>query len=420
MINRFYFLIFVVLSIISTVMFWGDNFYSYHFILFIFLIFIIINYYLPKKIQIIILNTFLVLIVVFYCFEIYLVKNKNKKFNYYTNLVKVDGDVKVVIPIESFFSEFEDKILPLSGISNSKTLHCNENGYYSIYTSDRFGFNNFDSNYDEDVIDYILLGDSFVHGACVNFKNTFSSHLQKNLDKIVINFGFDGNGALTSYAAIREFYPKDTLVKNVVYFFSEANDLKDIEKENRDATLNKYYRNDKFTNNLVNNIEKYNFEINDVMKKKIKEFSRHTNVYFNFFTLKNIRDLIMPYFYIQNILFDEKVIDKNDKFENFNKVMSIILKIKAFSEMKNSNFIIVYLPSWEFYKSRNKDIKKNYDLLIEFFDENKINYIDITNLFNNLEKPLDFFSNKNKNSHYNEEGYKLISNYISGQLLLMN
>ena len=145
MINRFYFLIFVVLSIISTVMFWGDNFYSYHFILFIFLIFIIINYYLPKKIQIIILNTFLVLIVVSYCFEIYLVKNKNKKLNYYTNLVKVDGDVKVVIPIESFYSDIEDKILPLSGLSNSKTLHCNENGYYSIYTSDRFGFNNLGS-----------------------------------------------------------------------------------------------------------------------------------------------------------------------------------------------------------------------------------------------------------------------------------
>ena len=33
-------------------------------------------------------------------------------------------------------------LFPFSGISSSKTLHCNVNGYYSIYESDRYGFNN--------------------------------------------------------------------------------------------------------------------------------------------------------------------------------------------------------------------------------------------------------------------------------------
>ena len=59
------------------------------------------------------------------------------------------------------------QILPLSGISNSKIINCNENGYYSTYTSDNFGFNNFYKEWPKK-IDYFLLGDSFINGSCVN------------------------------------------------------------------------------------------------------------------------------------------------------------------------------------------------------------------------------------------------------------
>ena len=39
------------------------------------------------------------------------------------------------------------KLFPLSpSIPNSKIILCNENGYYAIYTSDRYGFNNPDVN----------------------------------------------------------------------------------------------------------------------------------------------------------------------------------------------------------------------------------------------------------------------------------
>ncbi len=421
MINKIYILIFISIFISITIIFWGDNYYSYHFILLIFLTFIIINYFLPKKLQIILFNTFICFIIFSYFFELYLIKQKQDKFNHYTSLMRNGDIIKLVLPIENFYSDVKNKILPLSGISYSRTLHCNENGYYSIYNSDRFGFNNLDKNYDENIIDYIFLGDSFVHGACVNYENTLSSLIQEKLNKIVINFGFDGNGTLTSYAALKEFYPKKTSVKNVIYFLSESNDIKDIVKENRDQTLNEYYKNDKFTNNLVNNKEKYNLIIDDLMKNKINKFSKNINIYYNFFTLKNLREIIMPYFYIQNILSTKDSLDKNNQIQNFNKVVSIILKMRDYSEIRNSNFIIVYLPSWETYKLKNnKEIEKNYDLFIDFFNKNKINYIDLRVLFDNLEKPLDFFSSKNKNSHYNENGYKLISNYIHKELLLMN
>ena len=56
-------------------------------------------------------------------------------------------------------------IFPMSGVSNSKTIHCNENGYYSIYKSDRFGFNNPDEEWDKKV-EYLFIGDSFAWQLC--------------------------------------------------------------------------------------------------------------------------------------------------------------------------------------------------------------------------------------------------------------
>ena len=80
---------------------------------------------------------------------------------------------------------------PLSGLSNRKTIHCNENGYYSIYQSDRYGFNNPDKEWDKDKIEFLLVGDSFTYGQCVNVQDTISGNLRKlsNNKKGILNLG---------------------------------------------------------------------------------------------------------------------------------------------------------------------------------------------------------------------------------------
>jgi hypothetical protein len=67
----------------------------------------------------------------------------------------------------------------LGGISYAETIHCNENGYYSIYQSDRYGFNNPDTEWDSEEIEYLLVGDSFTHGRCVNRPNDIASVLRQ-------------------------------------------------------------------------------------------------------------------------------------------------------------------------------------------------------------------------------------------------
>ena len=84
-----------------------------------------------------------------------------------------------ITPKYFLYVEEADVFFPLSDISNSKTVSCNENGYYQIYNSDRYGFNNPDEEWDNEIIDYLIIGDSFAKGACVNRPHDISSILRK-------------------------------------------------------------------------------------------------------------------------------------------------------------------------------------------------------------------------------------------------
>ena len=97
------------------------------------------------------------------------------------------------------------QLFPLSGISNSETIHCNENGYFSIYQSDRYGFNNPDYEWDKKEIEYLLVGDSFTLGACVNRPNDIASVIRALSHKSVLNLGYNDNGPLIEYAVLREY-----------------------------------------------------------------------------------------------------------------------------------------------------------------------------------------------------------------------
>ena len=46
-------------------------------------------------------------------------------------------------------------IFPLSGLSNVETILCNESGYFALYESDRYGFNNPDEEWDKKITNYL-------------------------------------------------------------------------------------------------------------------------------------------------------------------------------------------------------------------------------------------------------------------------
>ncbi len=142
------------------------------------------------------------------CYQDYLFKNKEE-------------DLKVNLLGKHFIKN--QTFLPLSTYANDRILGSNENGYWPIFTSDRYGFNNKDDIYKLENFKNIIIGDSFAQNATVNYEKSIQGILnQKNFS--TLSFGVGGNGPLLNLANFKE-YTVNLNYQNLIYFFTEKNDL---------------------------------------------------------------------------------------------------------------------------------------------------------------------------------------------------
>ena len=360
--------------------FWDGNKRSYYLTYYIlsltFIILSIFTFFLSQKVKEYIIITSLTLIISLYIFEGYLIYkdqffrekiyekqtgkkwDKRKKFEIYSDLKKVNNKTVVAIPPEKFLNT-NNSILPLSGISNSQTINCNENGYYSIYKSDRYGFNNPNNEWDKKQIEYLLVGDSFTNGACVNEPHDIGSMLRILSKKSVLNLGQIGSGPIIEYATLREYL--NINVKKVLWIYFEGNDAWNFKNEKKNKILVNYLNDLNFSQNL----KKKQNKIDDLGRKKIneiivetKENNNNSLNYIVFLRLDKIRTLL------------NNLLPKNQQQYSFNQILSnseiteikrILQLSKELVEKNNSKFYFVYLPQYLRYKVNYNN--KNYNLV---------------------------------------------------------
>ena len=306
----------------------------------------------------------------------------------------------------SYINEKKLTIFPLSGISNALTLNCNENGYYSKFISDNFGFNNVNKDWNGKEKDFVLIGDSFVLGNCVNKPEDITSIL-KDKNFSAINLGYAGNGPLLKYATLKEYFPKNT--KNVLWFFYEGNDLQDLNNEKKNKILCKYLKDKNFSQSLKSRqieIDKINIiKINARMKRARASFIEQEKITYKmkeFIKLRNTRKVISNFKPLDNSNFD------------YDLFLKIIIKSKNLTEKNGAKFHFIYLPEIRRYNSNYKnDI---YYKIINLLKANNISFIDIKDkVFDREPDPLILFPFRNK-GHYNNLGYKKVGNVIINNL----
>ena len=395
-----------------------------------------------KILKIILINFFLLftfIIIITYLFEIYLQFNselitssgtanrdyksiiykkktgknydKRTKYEFYEdsknkieNLV-ISSHPKIFMKNENIFG--------VSGISNKKTVLCNESGEYVIFESDKYGFNNLNKKWSSTEFENVLVGDSFVQGSCINRPHDLASQFDLLNKKVNLNLGYNGNGPLIELATLREYLPKNT--KNILWFFFEGNDLNNLHHELNNSLLSKYLNNKSFSQDLKNNQN----IINDYIEKNFINFfqyhselekKRDKNNKFSFKKLIFLKKCRKFY-----SLYIKKYLIKNNidpiYFEYFEKILK---EAKNIAKKNNSNFYFIYLPEYMRYGSFFYD---NYqkNKILDIIRKLNINYIDIDE---------ESFSNKNVKSffpyelpgHFNEKGNKLIAKTIQNLL----
>ena len=335
-----------------------------------------------------------------------------KNRNYKTNIIwpaffKSNNKYKNINKnkIENFY--------PLSGFSNSKIIHCNENGYYSIYLSDRYGFNNPDYEWNKKEIDFLLVGDSFIHGACVNRPHDIASVLRTLSGKSVINLGQDSTGPLQSFARLREYLQPN--VKNILWFHSETNDFQDLSREIEVRLLKKYVEDKNFNQNLinkqntVNNISQEFLDFVFKIEKKNQIKNKGNFDALNFVKLFKVR------MFLYNIFFhnDINVTPSRNTKETF---INIIKQTQELAKKNGSNLYFIHLPDAHRYKKRNM-YEYTDKIIVETLNMLNVEYINLNNdLFQKEKNPLDLFSFGQMNIHYNKKGYKKVAERINSIL----
>jgi hypothetical protein len=169
-------------------------------------------------------------------------------------------------------SHTKEDFLPLGGISNKTTVYCNESGEYLIYTSDRFGFNNDDDAYEKD-LDFLIVGDSYAQGACVQPGEDIAGVLRRN-GYNSLTLGNGGNGPLIKLSSLIE-YGNHLKPSYVLWVYYWPHMINRIGNEKKSKILIKYLNEAGFSQDLINRqteidnyLESY---IDNVYEEKLKE-----------------------------------------------------------------------------------------------------------------------------------------------------
>jgi hypothetical protein len=318
------------------------------------------------------------------------------KYEIYRDLKQQQGDITIYVS-PTHWREDSNSLYPFSGISNRKTIHCNENSYYSIYSSDRYGFNNLDSEWEKASVDFLIIGDSFAQGACVNEKDSIAGYLRRLSGKSVLNLGMGGNGPLIEFAAMREYFPK-TNAKIVFWTYYEGNDLLDLSKELKNETLRKYLEDPKFSQELIQKQSQINQKAAQIIENWVKE--NQQNPFVKFLYLKTLSHFISE---------QAKYFLANPG--SLAELKKVLTQASDLAAKEKSQFYFVFIPSRQSFRKKQKNTNSKEEIF-RVVRELNLPIIDIQAAF--LEEktnPLSFYSARHA-YHLNEAGYRLVSQYL--------
>lgn len=307
---------------------------------------------------------------------------KNKKLNHYISPKNYLMNSEILK---------KEKIFPLSQVSNTKILLCNEKFWVEIKT-DKFGFNNSNNIWNNE-INFVVIGDSFAMGLCVNREDNFNSNLMKISKVNGLNLGQGGFGPLLSYAAYQE-YGDHLKAKNVIHFIFE-NDILDLENENNNKFLKDHYLSNKlqllrYKQNEINKVIKNSSNSNAdfIYKQRIKSYEKiYINIFKKMFKFGNLREKF-------------NLVRKSSQSYSFDNIFNLVKKFNIDLKRKNINYYLVVITD---PTKKNLVKKKELDKFILKLRNQNIKYLNTEESFKN-QKIKDYWR-----GHYNEYGYKFLA-----------
>jgi hypothetical protein len=309
------------------------------------------------------------------------------------------------------------RLYPLSGVSKKITVYCNESGERIVYKSDKHGFRNSNQNWDLKEKVWIVIGDSFAHGACVHDDEHAAARVQSlKQNYSVINLGIGGSGPLIELAILKE-YASVLKPKVILWFYFEGNDLVQNLKHELNSSVLKNYLRPGYTQNLLTKQHEIDESLNSYIKNIVKVkntgiLSKLETIVQNSGTLRllHIRRLMS----IKNETWDPlgKDLIIPDEF------LTILKTAQATASQWGGEVYFVYLPELSRYllQDRNNFEFRERGKVLKLVASIDMPIIDIHNkVFESHADPLSLFPGRTE-PHFTAEGYKLVGEALVSQI----
>jgi len=307
-------------------------------------------------------------------------------------------------------------LMPVGGISNARTVLCNQSGQYVIYQSDEHGFRNPPGIWNTTQADIAVVGQSYAQGYCVPDGKTFGDLLRSD-HHVVLNLGQSGDSALLLLASIKEYLSRYK-PRSVLWVFAEGIDLADL----RDAATHPFlmqYLDPSFTQHLF------------TRQAEIDQLLRHATVdagnrretgrsperrslrqtATEIAKLWNVRQEIALIYGITSG--DENVWQPQQK--EYDLLGQTLRQAKAEVSTWGGALYFVYLPTWSRYRNGPIVNEPEHLRTLEVVRSLDIPAIDVEPAFRAEADPLSLFPFR-RFLHYNERGNEIVAQTVHGFL----
>lgn len=318
------------------------------------------------------------------------------------------------------------KIFPVTaGLANATNVFCKEMGYWIVYESDQYGFNNPKSAWENP--EAVFIGDSFTHGACVPQGDDFAGNFRKQ-GVSSVNLGIGGTGSLIQLGVLKEY---GSLVKpKVVFWMYYSEDLRDNYYEKDSPTLMAYMNDSSFSQELAGSQEivtqgikhylevEYDKRLERLTKQRSdREKIIYDRLWQNGLRLGKVRERISN-------LGVHPHVEEGREPEKLALTVGSLKAAKKLVESWGGQMVFVWLPSWVNYGMSHDtygiEIGENYLLkqdIIKTVRELELPIIDVQEgLLDKMEDPVGMFNHRTY-GHFTLDGYKKVSDYVYEQAL---
>jgi hypothetical protein len=312
-----------------------------------------------------------------------------------------DGSLRSRITIEG------SEAVPLGGISNSRTVLCNETGEYLTYNSDEHGFHNPKGLWGSPRLNVAVIGDSFVHGQCVPSDSNIVGRIREKFPA-TISLGMAGTGPLFYLATLQE-YAVSLRPNRVVWVHFEGNDLIDLRIEKASPLLMKYLNED-FSQGLLAKQEQIDQALVSIVENaleasKVRKGPDWVQTGKDVITLHNLKSRL------SSLLARGPSIPKKEDMDLFRRIMS---KAKTTVGTWGGKLYFVYLPSWECAQDplprSFRRCSAVHDQVLAEVHALGIPVVDVILAFHSQGDPSGLFNFPGP--HYNPLGYQIAAQAI--------